>query len=615
MRVMQRGLRIVQSTGQVLSLLQVLFFLPLSLEHDQDTFLAFSASIAAFYGLLSTLRYFGRGTRMLYFVKAISMLQNVLIPMLLFLCARLYSPLPSSNPLIEALRKSGKRASPWLQPASIAKAFSKSELHAYLVSVLPEPLLNDEDGIVYPTWLAQSLLLFLGTGQYLLSRVPEWWYSALLYMSPVFSLLEGLSSLLVIQSISHLSRWLINDSDRSKRGRFHGSAFMRKLLSFGLEPSEVWQLLFLLLSAVVYVLSAVALYMCYDGATDGRSIAASAIGASVASTFWISAIAFAIRKGNVVETSLMFGYVVFNIYQLSSSLNLSTDPLQMVRNFKASHIQNQVPLFLAQSTSAMLDRFFDAVEHSLYVLSAANEVLPTTVIVSLVYRLMVLYSAIRVLPRLNSHHPGQPQQEILRRRQPSPWTDPSLSDTKTEQATEQKDAEHKPDPVTDSEKISTDVNSSKNLSENASAKDEMAQPTSPKLSNKQDPSTSSEQLESILMSAKEPGSEDVQDVAAYMQQAKPARSDAVQEVVEHAFIRAEKIVHSRLESESRGSTILKVLVTYSRFLLIAVYSHLLLLDQNHQIYWRLMTVFFALGLWCVELLLSKEDSYLVSMYE
>ena len=62
-------------------------------------------------------------------------------------------------------------------------------------------------------------------------------------------------------------------------------------------------------------------------------------------------------------------------------------------------------------------------------------------------------------------------------------------------------------------------------------------------------------------------------------------------------------------------SVLKVLVTYSRFLLIAVYSHLLLLDQNHQIYWRLMTVFFTLGLWSVELLLSNEDSYLVSMYE
>ena len=56
-------------------------------------------------------------------------------------------------------------------------------------------------------------------------------------------------------------------------------------------------------------------------------------------------------------------------------------------------------------------------------------------------------------------------------------------------------------------------------------------------------------------------------------------------------------------------------MTYSRFILIAVYSHLLLLDQNHQTYWRLLTVFFTLGLWSVELLLSKEDSYLVSMYE
>lgn len=242
---------------------------------------------------------------MVYITKAISMTQNIVIPMLLYSCSRIYSPLPSQNLLIEALRKSSKHASPWLQPASLAKAFSTSEMHAFLLSVLPASYVKGDEGIVYPTWLGQSLVLILGAGQYLLSQVPDWWYALLLYMSPVFSLLEGFSSLLVIQSFAHLSRWLINDSERGKRGKLQGSAFMRKLLSFGLEPSEVWQLLFLLLSAVVYVLSAVALYMCFDGATDGRSIAASAIGASLASTLWISAIAFAIRKANVVETSLM----------------------------------------------------------------------------------------------------------------------------------------------------------------------------------------------------------------------------------------------------------------------------------------------------------------------
>lgn len=298
--------RVVQSAGRILSLLQLVFFLPLSLEHSRDTFLAFSASLAAFYVLLSTLRWVTQGTYAIYLTKLISMTQNIVIPVLLYLCARIYSPLPSQNPLIEALRKSGRHASPWLRSASLAK-FPASEVHAFLRSATPASWLVRDEGMAYPQWLEQALVLVLSAGQYILSQIPDWWYSLLLYMSPVFSLLEGFSSLLVIQSFAHLSRWLINDSEKEKRGKGQGSAFMRKLLSFGFELSEAWQLLFLLLSAVVYVFSAVALYMCFDGATDGRTIAASAIGASLASTLWISAIAFAIRKANVVETSLMVG--------------------------------------------------------------------------------------------------------------------------------------------------------------------------------------------------------------------------------------------------------------------------------------------------------------------
>jgi len=39
------------------------------------------------------------------------------------------------------------------------------------------------------------------------------------------------------------------------------------------------------------------------------------------------------------------------------------------------------------------------------------------------------------------------------------------------------------------------------------------------------------------------------------------------------------------------------------------------LDQNHQIYWRHLTVFFTLFLWSVELLLSKEDATPATVYE
>lgn len=83
------------------------------------------------------------------------------------------------------------------------------------------------------------------------------------------------------------------------------SVLIRKLLQLGLEASEAWQLVFLLLSATVYVISAVGLYVSFEGATQGRALTAAAIGACIASTLWISGLALAFRKANIVETCLM----------------------------------------------------------------------------------------------------------------------------------------------------------------------------------------------------------------------------------------------------------------------------------------------------------------------
>ena len=55
-------------------------------------------------------------------------------------------------------------------------------------------------------------------------------------------------------------------------------------------------------------------------------------------------------------------------------------------------------------------------------------------------------------------------------------------------------------------------------------------------------------------------------------------------------------------------TVIQIIVSYSRLIMIAVYSHLLLLDQSHQIYWRFLTVGITLTLWAFELLIGKEDA-------
>ncbi|WFD29301.1 hypothetical protein MSPP1_000308 [Malassezia sp. CBS 17886] len=589
-------MRILSSAARFLSLLQLLIFLPLALDHDRDTFLAFSAALAIFYLWLSTLRWLTAGTCLETATRAVSHLQNAVIPLTLFFCAHVYAPLPSHHPLFETLRQSGRNASmTWLSFPPFSSAWDVPRMRAWLSDALGSAPVPPQAPVA--DWLGYVPAVALEAARVALSHVPELWYSLLLYLSPVFSLLEGFSSLLVIQSVAHFSRWLINEPQNGKRTRqMHANLILRRLLSFGLEPSEVWQLVFLLLSATVYVAAAVALYAGFERATQGRPLTAAGVGASVASTLWLSAIAFAIRKANVVETSLMFAYVAFNIYQLGSALGLSTDPVQMMRAFRASRLDADAGFLLTSPTSALPHQLIHAVEHSLRVLAAALEALPTTVIVSLVYRLTVLYSAIRILPRLDFRARYDARREALSRRQNQAWS-----------------AQHVP-PRTD------------DVPEDA----EKAT------------------LTRILMDAKEPGSANAGDVHAYVEGESHADERAAS-----AADGARRRVHERDTADAgdelpagaaephappaeggaatradgagvppaerppvaSSSPFLMVLVTYSRFLLIAVYSHLLLLDQNHQVYWRLLTVFFTLGIWSVELLLGKEDATLISLYE
>ena len=61
-----------------------------------------------------------------------------------------------------------------------------------------------------------------------------------------------------------------------------------------------------------------------------------------------------------------------------------------------------------------------------------------------------------------------------------------------------------------------------------------------------------------------------------------------------------------VEPAAFGSAI-SIVVSYSRLILIAVYSHLLLLDQANQIYWRFLTVAITLLLWGLEIVIATED--------
>lgn len=64
-----------------------------------------------------------------------------------------------------------------------------------------------------------------------------------------------------------------------------------------------------------------------------------------------------------------------------------------------------------------------------------------------------------------------------------------------------------------------------------------------------------------------------------------------------------------LSDQDPGLRVLAVILGYSRFLLVAVYSHLLLLDSiGGQVFWRWLSVFAVCGIWSSEIFLDRDVS-------
>lgn len=151
------------------------------------------------------------------------------------------------------------------------------------------------------------------TPQYILflsRKVPGWWGTLLRLSSPLFSLLEGSATLLVIQVLGHGCRYIIATSLTRPSPPPGPSAGRRSsplafLSSIGLRGAEAWQLGFLVSSAVIYVISGWSLYLSFEGVAARGPEATLMMGFSTASVGWLTAIAFALGKGNVIETALI----------------------------------------------------------------------------------------------------------------------------------------------------------------------------------------------------------------------------------------------------------------------------------------------------------------------
>lgn len=631
------------------AVLQILFYLPLALDlAGTEAFLALGASLASYAFLLATLRLASRRSTLASVLASVmSGAQMVAIPAALLVCFNVYSPPLESyfagvakRTATDPARAAGAAVKSVFfvsQPAAAAAASAKFAAAHPRVPVFITAAVGYIQTLDYSEVGDMAWRMVGRATLYLAHHVPSWWSTLLRSSSPLFSLLEGVASVLVIQALGSISRWVIAVSNaRPSAPATSSRRFVHWVPSLGLGKSEGWQLFFLLVSAFIYVTSAGALYSSFEGATRKRPQAAAAVGASVSSTLWLTAIAFGVRKGNVVETSLFLAYVVFNVTQLSDSLAFTADPLALIRGFKrttsaaaaADVGSGGLPYPISSSFWALLELLVRLAEQSVDFVAAASAALPKSVLASLVYRLMVLYLASRILPMLKR---GGPPRWLNDSFPPTPGESPNRSpqglrpslrpgaydvpDDDEDTYTVYDDdtlTPHPEDPAitewaldqplddltSDGTPIST-VPSSVTASPaptTASAQlpvpSTVVPPSVSRRSSSRSTATTKQKLSRLPVPEPVPGS---------------VEPDGTTKDKKDLRVPGDAFVRPASDLDDQFGFFDSILC-YSRFILIAVYSHLLLLDQSHQIYWRFLTVAITLALWTAELCFATEGA-------
>ncbi|KJR82890.1 ICE2 family protein [Sporothrix schenckii 1099-18] len=209
------------------------------------------------------------------------------------------------------------------------------------------------------------------------------WDKSLQYSSPIFQVLEGFCTLLVIQAAGQITRWLVN------RGR-----------------SDSWLIILVVFSgsviaSAVYFLSRIARFPQID------NIDAILIGVTITSVVFLSAYGIGSGRGNPVESSLLFAYVVLCVYQIFTDYQPSSPEAAERRRQQqqqAAALEPEFPplppiIMASYSTLVhLLSTLPTAVSSALHFLHAAFQTITPSVIISLTYRIIVFYCATRIIP-------------------------------------------------------------------------------------------------------------------------------------------------------------------------------------------------------------------------
>ncbi|OGM43741.1 ICE2 family protein [Aspergillus bombycis] len=203
------------------------------------------------------------------------------------------------------------------------------------------------------------------------------WDKLLRWSTPVFQLVEGFCSLLVIQAAGQITRWLVNRGGRS-------DSWMIGLLVFSGSA----------ISSAVYFLWRVLQF------PEISNVDAALIGVSITCAVILCAWGIGSGRGNPVESSLLFAYIVLCIYQIFTDYQPCYPVEQVPSPAQAGDFPPLPPIFMASYTTLLhaLSLLPSIIHAAFNVISAVFGAVTPSVLISLAYRICVLYASTRIIP-------------------------------------------------------------------------------------------------------------------------------------------------------------------------------------------------------------------------
>ncbi|KAL9115431.1 MAG: hypothetical protein Q9227_000752 [Pyrenula ochraceoflavens] len=211
------------------------------------------------------------------------------------------------------------------------------------------------------------------------------WEKLLRWSTPLFQLVEGFCSLLVIQAAGQMTRWLVNHGER-------GDSWMIALLAFSAS----------VISSSIYFLWRV---VQFPGISN---VDATLIGVAITTVIFLCAWGIGSGRGNAVESSLFFAYIVLCIYQIFTDYQSSSPSATDVPNPQATPDFPPFPPIIMASYTTIVDALqtLPAAFHATFnFMVAAFSTITPSVLISLGYRLFVLYASTRIIPAVNENGP------------------------------------------------------------------------------------------------------------------------------------------------------------------------------------------------------------------